>query len=168
MLIHLILIHVLRLPSLRRHYSRDLVPSNRCHHHLLEIMIPELMSLFVRLWDMNAQRQCRKLDSQLDNLIKKTSLKKIYLLMNMCNYMILREYSKNKIENICGFFYFVYFVSNYGCKRRRAISTSYSILNLFASLEHRPRSWIKNNIISRGKANITFGEPDENQCKREN
>lgn len=86
--------------------------------------------------------------------------------MNMCNYMILREYSKNKIENIWGFFYFVYFVSNYGCKRRRAISTSYSILNLFASFEHRPRSWIKNNIISLRKANITFGEPDENQYKR--
>lgn len=134
----------------------------------LRLWFPSLCHFLFGFEDMNAQRQCRKLDSQLDNLIKKTSLKKIYLLMNMCNYMILRKYSKNKIENICGFFYFVYFVSNYGCKRRRAISTSYSILNLFASLEHRPRSWIKNNIISRRKANITFGEPDENQCKREN
>ena len=79
MLIHFILIYVLRLPSLRRHYCRDLVPSNRCHHHLLEIMIPELMSLFVRLWRYECTKTMQKIglstwQPDKKNLIKKNSI----------------------------------------------------------------------------------------------
>lgn len=79
MLIHFILIHVLRLPSLRRHYSRDLVPSNRCHHHLFEIMIPEIMSLFVRLWRYECTKTMQEIglstwQPDKKNLIKKNSI----------------------------------------------------------------------------------------------
>ena len=118
----------------------------------------------------NARRRCTKTGSQLDIMVKESLkvLKKLHLFVYMCYGIILCEFTKSKIADICGVFHFVSFADKCRCKSKCIWQPrlGYPVTNWFASLECHPRGWIKKSITPRRKAEITFDRLDIKQCKR--
>ena len=81
--------------------------------------------------------------------------------------IILSEFTKSKVVDICRFFHFVLFVNKFGCKRRHIWQPrlSYLVPNWFALLKHRPRDWMKNSIIHAAKPKLPLIDRIKNNAK---